>query len=68
MTRQDRGEPAKAALDKVGPVCLMSGVAGTSMDKEKNRKLFEFAKLMGIKVIIVEPKNLGWSGTTWRSW
>lgn len=48
----------KAVLDKHGLVCYTFGVAGTSMDKEKNRKLFEFAKLMGIKVIIVEPKNL----------
>src|SRR5436190_10352640 len=28
------------------------------MDKEANRKLFEFAKLMGMKVIIVEPKKM----------
>jgi sugar phosphate isomerase/epimerase len=48
----------KAVLDKNGLTCYSFGVNGTSMDKEKNRKLFEFAKLMGIKVIIVEPKNL----------
>ncbi|MBI5775149.1 MAG: sugar phosphate isomerase/epimerase [Verrucomicrobia bacterium] len=60
----DPGAPAeetekkKAVLDKHGLVCYTFGVAGTSMDKEKNRQLFEFAKFMGIKVIIVEPKNL----------
>jgi sugar phosphate isomerase/epimerase len=48
----------KAVLDKAGLVCYTFGVAGTSMDKEKNRQLFEFARLMGIKVIIVEPKNM----------
>jgi sugar phosphate isomerase/epimerase len=47
----------KAILDQKGLVAYSFGVNGTSMDKEKNRQLFEFAKLMGIKVIIVEPKN-----------
>ena len=48
----------KAVLDQHGLVCYSFGVNGTSMDKEKNRKLFEFAKLMGIQVIIVEPKEM----------
>ncbi len=47
----------KAILDANGLTCYTFGVAGTSADKEDNRKLFEFAKLMGIKLIIVEPKN-----------
>ncbi|MBM3877215.1 MAG: sugar phosphate isomerase/epimerase [Verrucomicrobia bacterium] len=47
----------KAVLDAKGLTCYTFGVAGTSANKEENRKLFEFAKLMGIKVIIVEPKN-----------
>lgn len=47
----------KAILDSKGLVCYSFGVAGTSMDKEDNRKLFEFAKFMGIKVIIVEPRD-----------
>ncbi len=47
----------KAILDKNGLVCYTFGVAGTSLDKEDNRKLFEFAKVMGIKVIIVEPND-----------
>ncbi len=48
----------KAILDKAGLQAYTFGVNGTSMNKEENRKLFEFAKLMGIKLIIVEPKNL----------
>jgi L-ribulose-5-phosphate 3-epimerase len=48
----------KAILDQKGLVAYSFGVNGTSMDKEKNRQLFEFAKLMGMKVIIVEPRNM----------
>jgi L-ribulose-5-phosphate 3-epimerase len=48
----------KAILDKNGLVCYTFGVNGTFLDKEKNRKLFEFAKLMGINLIIVEPKDM----------
>lgn len=49
----------KAILDQHGLVCYTFGVNGTSMDKEDNRKLFEFAKLMGIRLIVVEPKAMG---------
>jgi L-ribulose-5-phosphate 3-epimerase len=48
----------KAILEAKGLTAYSFGVNATSMDKEKNRQLFEFAKLMGMKVIIVEPKNL----------
>ena len=48
----------KAILDARGLTCHTFGVNGTSLDKEDNRKSFEFAKLMGIKIIIVEPKNM----------
>jgi len=48
----------KAILDKNGLVCYTFGVNGTFLDKEENRKLFEFAKLMGINLIIVEPKDM----------
>jgi sugar phosphate isomerase/epimerase len=48
----------KAILDQKGLVAYSFGVNRTSMDKEANRKLFEFAKLMGIQVIIVEPRDL----------
>lgn len=47
----------KAVLDARGLKAYTFGVNKTSLDKEENRKLFEFARLMGIKVIIVEPKN-----------
>lgn len=47
----------KAVLDKNGLTCYTFGVTGTSLDKEDNRKLFEFAKLMGIRLIVVEPKD-----------
>jgi L-ribulose-5-phosphate 3-epimerase len=47
----------KAVLEANGLTCYTFGVAGTSADKEENRKLFEFARLMGIKLIVVEPKN-----------
>lgn len=45
----------KAVLDAAGLKIYTFGVAGTSLDKEENRKLFEFAKLLNIKVIVVEP-------------
>jgi sugar phosphate isomerase/epimerase len=48
----------KAALEEKGLVAYTFGVAGTSMDKEKNRRLFEFAKLMGMKFIVVEPRDM----------
>lgn len=47
----------KAVLDQHGLTAYSFGVNGTSMNKEENRKLFEFAKLMGMKLIIVEPKD-----------
>jgi sugar phosphate isomerase/epimerase len=48
----------KAILAQKGLVAYSFGVNQTSTDKEKNRELFEFAKLMGMKVIIVEPKDM----------
>lgn len=59
----DPGAPAeetlrkKAILDQHGLVPYTFGVAATSLNKEENRKLFEFAKLIGAKVIIVEPRD-----------
>ena len=47
----------KAILDAAGLRVYTFGVAGTSLDKEANRQLFEFAKLLGIRVIIVEPND-----------
>jgi sugar phosphate isomerase/epimerase len=45
-------------LDDAGLVAYTFGVAGTSTDKEENRKLFEFAKTMGMSLIIVEPRQV----------
>lgn len=47
----------KQQLADAGLVAYTFGVAGTSADKEENRKLFEFAKTMGMKLIIVEPRE-----------
>lgn len=47
----------KRILDEAGLRVYTFGVAQTTMDKEEDRKLFEFAKLMGIKLIIVEPPD-----------
>ena len=52
-------ERRKKQLDDAGLVAYTFGVAGTSTDKEENRKLFEFAKTMGMSLIIVEPRQLG---------
>ena len=57
MGALDEGTKRKAVLDAKGMSFYTFGVAGTFQEKEKNRKLFDFAKAMGIKVIIVEPKN-----------
>ena len=48
----------KAVLEKNGLTAYTFGVNGTSMNKEENRKLFEFAKLIGAKIIVVEPRNM----------
>ena len=47
----------KAILEKNGLHAYTFGVAGTSLDKEKNRQLFTFAKAMGMKLIVVEPPD-----------
>lgn len=48
----------KAILDQQGLVCYTIGVSGTSTNKEDNRKLFEFARFMGCKLIVVEPRDM----------
>ena len=53
----------KAILDQHGIVPYTFGVSKTTLDKEQNRKLFEFAKLIGAKLIIVEPRDQAmWDG------
>ncbi|MCF3650780.1 sugar phosphate isomerase/epimerase family protein [Synoicihabitans lomoniglobus] len=44
-----------AFLKEHGVTAYSIGVSGTSLNKEENRKLFEFAQRCGIKVIVVEP-------------
>ncbi len=46
-----------AILKAKGLSAYTFGVAATSLDKEANRRLFEFAKVIGAKLIVVEPKN-----------
>lgn len=48
----------KAILTENGLTCYTFGVNGANGTKEENRQLFEFAKYMGIKLIVVEPKKL----------
>jgi L-ribulose-5-phosphate 3-epimerase len=48
----------KAVLSEHGITAYSFGVNKTTLNKEENRRLFEFAKLMDIKVIIVEPGDL----------
>jgi sugar phosphate isomerase/epimerase len=47
----------KDAMEKAGLIPYTFGVAGTSLDKEKNRQLFECAKFFGMKLIVVEPAD-----------
>lgn len=45
----------KKILEENGLKLYTIGVTGTSLDQDKNRRIFEFAKTMGIKLIVVEP-------------
>jgi sugar phosphate isomerase/epimerase len=47
----------KAILDAKGLTLYTFGVTNTSLDQAENRRLFEFATLMGVKVIVVEPQD-----------
>jgi sugar phosphate isomerase/epimerase len=48
----------KAILDAHGLTCYTFGVSKTSLNPDENRRLFEFAKLIGAKLIVVEPRDL----------
>lgn len=52
---KDVWQKKKEAMEKAGLIPYTFGVAGTSLDKEQNRKLFECAKFFGMKLIVVEP-------------
>jgi sugar phosphate isomerase/epimerase len=45
----------KELIQKLGLIPYTFGVAPSSLEKEKNRKLFECAKFFGMKLIVVEP-------------
>lgn len=47
----------KALLESKGLHIYTFGVNKTSLDKEENRALFEFARWMSISVIVVEPQD-----------
>jgi sugar phosphate isomerase/epimerase len=47
----------KALLESKGLVAYSFGVVRPGKDKAANRKFFEFARLMGMKVIAIEPPN-----------
>lgn len=54
---QEQIAAKKAKLEANGLHAYTFGVAGTSLDKETNRKLFVFAKFMGFKLVVVEPPD-----------
>jgi sugar phosphate isomerase/epimerase len=47
----------KALLDERGLTGYTFGVVQMGVNKEDNRRYFDFARLMGVKMIIVEPKD-----------
>lgn len=55
LNKKEDWAKKKEAIDKAGLVAYTFGVAGTSLNKEENRKLFECAKFFGMKLIVVEP-------------
>jgi sugar phosphate isomerase/epimerase len=54
---KEEWQKKKDAMDKAGLIPYTFGVAGTSLNKEENRKLFELAKFFGMKLIVVEPPD-----------
>ncbi len=47
---------AKRKLEKAGVTLLNYGVVGLGNNEEANRKVFDFAKVMGIETIVSEPE------------
>ncbi|HTG45121.1 MAG TPA: sugar phosphate isomerase/epimerase [Verrucomicrobiae bacterium] len=54
---KEEWQKKKDFIEKKGLVAYTFGVAGTSMKHEENKKLFECAKFMGMKLIVVEPSD-----------
>ncbi|MFH1737843.1 MAG: sugar phosphate isomerase/epimerase [bacterium] len=49
---------AKIKLERTGVRLVAYGVVGLNNDEEANRKVFDFAKVMGISIITTEPKEV----------
>ena len=49
-----------ALLQRYGIRVYAIGVSRTSADKETNRKLFEFARRVGVELIVIEPDLTDW--------
>jgi sugar phosphate isomerase/epimerase len=52
---KEEWQKKKDYLQQKGVIPYTFGVAGTSMNQDENRKLFECAKFFGMKLIVVEP-------------
>jgi sugar phosphate isomerase/epimerase len=57
LNKKEGWQAKKDALTKAGLIPYTFGVAGTSLNKEENRPLFECAKFFGMKLIVVEPND-----------
>jgi sugar phosphate isomerase/epimerase len=53
----DETRKKKEILTQKGLIPYTFGVAATSLNKDENRKLFEFAKFMGMKLLVIEPND-----------
>src|SRR5438045_649006 len=54
---KEEWQKKKDVIEKNGLIAYTLGVAGTSMNHEENKKLFECAKFFGMKLIVVEPTD-----------
>jgi sugar phosphate isomerase/epimerase len=54
---REEWQKQKDFLDKNGVIAYTFGVAGTSLNHEENKKLFDCAKFFGMKLIVVEPQD-----------
>ncbi len=52
---REEWQKKKDLIEKNGLVAYTFGVAGTSLNHDDNKKLFECAKFFGMKLIVVEP-------------
>jgi len=52
---KEEWQKKKEVIEKNGLIAYTFGVAGTSLNHDENKKLFECAKFFGMKLIVVEP-------------